>query len=110
MSNIFPEPIRNLPEADVPLEGIKAFLSQGEKHQVIFMEFKKDVIISEHSHESQWEAIINGKVDLVIEGHKQTFRKGDRFFIPKDAKHSAKVYAGYASVVFFNQKDRYKKK
>ena len=44
------------------------------------------------------------------EGVKHTYTKGDRFYIPKGTKHSAKVYAGYASVAFFNQKDRYKKK
>jgi len=25
-------------------------------------------------------------------------------------KHSARIYAGYADVTFFNQKDRYRKK
>ena len=110
MSSIFPKPILNLPEADVPLEGVKAYLSQGENDQVIFMEFEKDVDLPEHSHESQWEVVIEGKVDLVVEGHKQTFRKGERFFIPKGAKHSAKIYAGYTSIAFFNQKDRYKKR
>ena len=38
MTSIFPEPILNLPEADIPLEGIKAYLSQGENYQIIFME------------------------------------------------------------------------
>ena len=110
MASIFPKPILNLPEADIPLEGVKGYLSQGENDQVIFMEFEKDVELPEHSHESQWEIVIEGKVDLVIEGVKQTYRKGDRFFISKEKKHSAKVYAGYASIVFFNQKERYIKK
>jgi quercetin dioxygenase-like cupin family protein len=110
MSNIFPEPITSLPEVEIPLEGVKGYLSQGENDQVIFMEFEKDVDLPEHSHESQWEIVLEGKVDLTIEGCKQTFTKGERFFIPKGAKHSAKVYAGYASIAFFNQKERYKKK
>ena len=110
MSNIFPKPITSLPEVDIPLEGVKGYLSQGENDQIIFMEFEKDVDLPEHSHDSQWEIVVDGKVDLVIEGNKQTFRKGDKFYIPKDVKHSAKVYAGYASVAFFNQKERYKKK
>ena len=33
MSEIFPEPIRNLPEADIPLSRIKAYLSQAKNHQ-----------------------------------------------------------------------------
>lgn len=110
MLNIFPEPILNLPEAEVPFKGIKAYLSQGENHQIIFMEFEKDADIPEHSHDTQWEIVLEGKVDYWEEGIKYTFKKGDRFFIAKGKKHSAKVYAGYASIVFFNQKERYKKK
>lgn len=110
MKSNFPDPIKELPEADIPLEGVKGYLVQGENDQIIFMEFEKEAEVHEHSHESQWEVIIEGKVDLVIEGRKRTYRKGDSFFIPKGAKHSAKVYAGYASIAFFNQKERYKKK
>ena len=31
MKEIFPDPIRNLPEADIPLKGLKSYLSQSEK-------------------------------------------------------------------------------
>ena len=110
MSNIFPDPIENLPEADIPLKGVKAFLSQGKNHQIIFMEFQNDVDLPEHSHDSQWEIVMEGKVDLSIEGNKKTYKKGDRFYIPKGVKHSAKIYSGYSSIAFFNQKVRYKKK
>jgi quercetin dioxygenase-like cupin family protein len=108
MISIFPKPIQKLPEVDIPFKGVKAFLSQGDNYQIIFMEFKRDVNLPEHSHESQWEVVVEGKVDLIVEGHKQTYKKGERFFIPEGAKHSAKVYAGYSSIAFFNQKDRYK--
>ena len=110
MTNIFPEPILNLPEIEAPYQGLKAYLSQGENHQIIFMEFEEDTDILEHSHDSQWEIVLEGKVDYWEDGNKYTFKKGDRFFIPKGKKHYAKVYAGYASIVFFNQKERYKKK
>ena len=110
MSRIFPEPILNLPEVDINLKGLKAYLLQGEYCQIIFIEFKEDVNIPEHVHESQWEIVIEGKVDLYENGIKKTYKKGERFYIPKDVKHSAKVYAGYASIVFFNQKDWYMEK
>jgi len=108
MSSIFPKPIVNLPEVEIPFEGTKGYLSQGENDQVIFMEFSKDVDIPKHSHESQWEIIVNGKVDLITGGVKKTYIKGDTFFIPQGVEHSAKVYAGYASIAFFNEKQRYK--
>ncbi|MHC4620822.1 MAG: cupin domain-containing protein [Planctomycetota bacterium] len=68
MSEIFPEPIRNLPEADIPLSGIKAYLLQAENHQILFMEFSEDVEVPEHSHESQWGVALAGKSDLTING------------------------------------------
>jgi len=110
MSEVFPESIRNLPQADILLSGLKAYLSQSDNHQILFMEFDEDVEVPEHSHEDQWGVVLEGKIDLVIEGVKRTYGKGDRVFIPKSAKHSAKIYAGYADISFFNEKDRYKRK
>ena len=110
MSEIFPEPIRNLPEADIPLSGIKAYLSQAETHQIIFMEFHEDVELPEHSHESQWGIVLEGEIDLIIDGVKRTYSKGDRYFIPAGTKHSGKIHAGYADITFFNEKNRYKSK
>lgn len=104
----FPEPILNLPEADIPLKGIKAYLSQSEKHQIIFMEFNEDVELPEHSHEFQWGIVLEGKIDLTIDGVKKTFVKGDRYFILEGVKHSGKIYAGYADMTYFDQKSRYK--
>ncbi|TKJ33210.1 MAG: cupin [Planctomycetes bacterium B3_Pla] len=110
MAETFPEPIRNLPEVDIPLDGLKAYLSQSDNHQILFMEFDEDVEVPEHSHESQWGVVLEGRADLTIEGVERTYTKGDRVFIPNGAKHSGKIYAGYADISFFDQKDRYKTK
>lgn len=110
MSEIFPEPIKNLPQADVPLSGVKAYLSQSENHQIIFMEFSEDIEVPEHLHESQWGIVLEDKIDLTVAGVKRTYSRGDNYFIPKGVKHGAKIYAGYADITFFNQKDRYKVK
>lgn len=110
MAEIFPEPIKNLPEADIPLDGLKAYLSQSDDHQILFIQFDEDAEIPEHSHESQWGVVLEGRIDLTVEGVQQTYTKGDRIFVPKGAKHSAKVHAGYADISFFNQKERYERK
>ena len=102
MSNVLPEPIKKLPEADVPFEGIKMYLSQAINHQIVFMEFEKDVDIPEHSHDSQWEVVVDGRVDVWIDKVLHSCKKGDSFFIPAGVKHYAKVYAGSTSVAFFN--------
>ena len=110
MSEIFPDPVRSLPRADIPLKGIKAYLSQADSHQIIFMEFDEDVELPEHSHESQWGVVLEGRIDLVMDGISRTYTKGDRYFIPQGVRHSGRIYAGYADMTFFNQPDRYKVK
>ncbi len=110
MAETFPEVIRNLPEADIPLSGLKAYLSQSHGHQILFMEFDEDVEIPDHSHESQWGVVLEGRIDLAIEGVERTYTKGDRIFIPKGAAHSGTIYAGYADISFFNEPGRYKRR
>jgi len=39
VSEFFPEPITKLPEAGIPLAGLKAYFSQSENHQILFMQF-----------------------------------------------------------------------
>ncbi len=107
MDSIFQDPISNLPIADIPLKGVNAYLSQGDNHQIIFMEFSEDIDLPEHSHESQVGIVLEGRIDLVIDGEMKTYQKGDRYYIPSGTVHSGKIYAGYADITFFNQKDRY---
>jgi quercetin dioxygenase-like cupin family protein len=110
MADVFPEAIKNLPEADIPVPGLEAYLSQGPDHQVIFMAFREDVEIPQHAHEAQWSVVLEGRVDLEIEGIRRTYGKGDRIFVPAGARHAARIYAGYADITVFDQMDRYKTK
>ncbi len=110
MAEIFPEPVRNLPQADISLQGINAYLSQSKNHQIIFMEFSEDVEVPDHSHADQWGIVLEGKIDLTVNGVKRTYAKGERYFIPKGVSHSGKIHAGYVDITFFNEPDRYKVK
>ena len=110
MKPIFPDPIRNLPEADIPLEGVTAYLSQSDTHQIVFMQFEKDVDLPEHAHAAQIGIVLEGKIELVIDGEKKCYTKGDRYYIPAGVAHSGKIYAGYADITFFHEPDRYASK
>ena len=110
MKGLFPEPIAKLPKVDMPFSNYEAYLSQGENHQIIFMQFDEDINLPEHSHEEQWGIVLEGKIELTIDGQTNTYTKGDRYFIKKGVKHSGKIFAGYADMTFFNQKDRYSTK
>lgn len=108
MKDVFPEAIHRLPEADIPVPGLTAYLSQDKNHQIVFMYFNQDADIPPHSHDAQWGIVLEGKIALTIEDSEQIFTKGDRFYILKGETHSAKISAGYASMEFFADKDRYK--
>lgn len=110
METVFPDPIMQLPEAEIPIEGIKAYLSQAENHQLIFMQFEKDVDLPEHSHAAQVGFVLRGKIELIIDGVKNEYKKGDIYFIPENIRHSGRIFAGYADITFFNEPDRYQKK
>ncbi len=104
---IFPEPIQCLPEADIPLAGIKAYLSQAETKQILFMQFEQDVELPEHSHAGQLGIVLEGEIDLTVDGEFHTYTKGDRYYIPAGVKHSGQIYAGYADMTFFDEPNRY---
>ncbi len=107
MNTIFPEAITNLPKADIPIEGITAHLSQANDHQILFMVFEKDVTLPEHSHAAQMGTVLEGAIELTIDGRKHLFTKGDRYYIPEGVKHSGQIFAGYADITFFNEPNRY---
>jgi quercetin dioxygenase-like cupin family protein len=106
--SIFPEAITNLPQADIPMEGVHAFLAQGAECQIIFMEFDKDVALQEHAHASQYGIVLEGKIELTIGEERKVYQKGERYYIPDGVRHFGKIYAGYADMTFFDQQDRYR--
>ncbi len=107
MISIFPKFIKELPKASIPINGCTAYLFQGKKQQIVFMNFKKDTFLPEHKHDSQWEIVLEGEVEVYINKIKNRYKKGDSFYIPSQTPHSAKIKEGYSSIVIFNQKDRY---
>lgn len=106
-TNFFPDMVTSLVRADIPIEGLSAYLLQAEKHQVVIMAFDNDVHVPEHSHEAQWGVVLDGRMDLTIEGQTQILKRGDSYYVPKGAKHSSVIFRGYKDITLFNQKDRY---
>ncbi len=104
---LFPDIITQLPRADIPVAGIDSYLLQCADHQVVFMSFEKDIEIPEHSHEAQWGAVLDGEIELTVNGKSRLYKKGETYFIPKGVLHGARVKAGYKDVTLFNQNDRY---
>jgi len=104
---VFPDLIIGLPRADVPVQGVTAYLLQGENRQVVFMAFEEDVRVPAHSHGAQWGVVLQGTIDLTVGGVERTYGRGDSYFIPAGMEHSAMIHAGYADVTVFADRDRY---
>lgn len=108
--SFFPDIVTNLPTADIPLEGLRAYLLQGENQQIIFMAFDNDVQVPEHLHEAQWGAVLDGEIHLTIDGKESRLGKGDTYFIPGGVRHSAIIKSGYKDLTLFDQENRYRLK
>lgn len=106
----FPEMIERHPNADIPIKGLMSKLVQADDQQFVFMEFEEDIEVAEHSHNAQWGVVLEGEMELSIEGVSRTLGKGDTYYIEKDSVHSAKIKKGYKDLTLFDQKDRYKTK
>lgn len=103
----FPEFIQTLPEVDLPFDGVSGWLLQGETRQVVFLKCHQLTDVPAHSHRSQWELVIDGEVELRMEGKAQVHRAGDSFYIPEGVEHGATIQPGYRAIIFFDQTDRY---
>jgi quercetin dioxygenase-like cupin family protein len=100
-----------LPEAEVEFQGTKAWIMQGNLSQIVFFEFEAEIDMPEHSHSyPQWGIVIEGKMELKIEGKPRICQKGDEYLIPAQAKHCAKFLSRSRVMDFFSEKARYKSK
>jgi quercetin dioxygenase-like cupin family protein len=104
----FPEIIERHPRADIPVEGVTSHLIQAGRQQFIFMAFEQDVEVPAHSHNAQWGVVLEGEMELTIDGQTRVLKKGDSYFIDKDVVHSAKIKQGYKDLTLFDQPDRYR--
>ena len=88
----FPEFIQKLHEADLPIDGIRGWLQNGENGQVLFLQTDQKTILPQHKHGDQWGIVIEGEMDFTIGDRTETYRQGDSYFIPARTMHGAILY------------------
>ena len=107
----YPEIISRLPEADVQFKGIRAWILQSEKHQLVFFEMEPSAQVPEHCHDyAQWGIMIEGRMELTIDGQTRICEKGGEYVIPAEAKHHARFLTKSRVIDFFSEKNRYRPK
>lgn len=93
------------------IQGIKAWILQGEKQQLVFFEMQPTALVPEHSHNyPQWGMLVEGEMKLTISGKTKTVKKGEDYLIPAKARHHAKFLAKTRVIDLFSEKNRYKTK
>jgi quercetin dioxygenase-like cupin family protein len=107
---VFPKMIKDLPEVDLPFKGVKGWLLQGIDKQVVFFDIEPIDVIPEHSHGEQWGIVIEGELELAVDGMKKAYRKGDYYYIPAGALHSVTFKTQAKVIDFFADVNRYKPK
>jgi len=107
----YPEVITRLPEADTKIEGVKAWILQGDTSQLVFFEFQADAKVPSHSHAyAQWGMVIDGKMELTINGKPRICEKGVEYLIPTGVEHFASFLCRTRVIDFFSERNRYKPK
>ena len=106
----FPAMIENLPDVDLPVEGVKGKLLQAGDKQVVFFDIQPVGAIPSHSHGAQWGIIVEGEVELTIGGTPHVLKAGDTYYIPQGVVHSAKCDVPFKAIDFFDEPSRYQPK
>ena len=107
----FPKIITDLPEADIEIKGAKGWIAQGKDHQIVFIDIEPSVEESEHSHDfPSWLLIVEGKMEVTVNGKSKIYEKGDDVFFPIHVKHSAKVITKSRCIAFLSGKGLFKPK
>jgi quercetin dioxygenase-like cupin family protein len=105
----YAEVVTALPRAVMQVEGIEAWVLQGERHQLVFFKTEPNTQVPEHSHcYQQWGIMLAGKMQLTVDGRVYMIEKGDEYVIPADAKHCATFLSRSRWIDFFSEKTRYK--
>jgi len=102
-----PDEIKANPEIDVPVEGIKGWKVGGPSGLVVFFEIRAGTVLPEHAHCFQWGFVIDGQIDLTINGQTRTYRKGDTYAIPEGSIHSGRILKGCLAMDYFSDPERY---
>ena len=106
----FPDFITSLPEADIPFPGVRGWISQAPNHQVIFMDIDPIGSVAPHRHGEQWGLVVEGEMELTIDGVKRRVRAGDSYHIPANVEHSATFPTRVRVIDVFADVSRYRPK
>ncbi|OUS03426.1 cupin [Flavobacteriales bacterium 33_180_T64] len=83
--------ISNIPQKEL-LPGIKARFVHTKNNTIGYVELNAGALLPEHSHiHEQTTQVIEGQLELTVEGVTHTLNPGQVLIIPSNLAHSAKA-------------------
>ena len=104
-----PDFLMALPALDIPFpdDVVESRAVRSEDALLVFFIFHKDAELPPHSHGAHWGSVLQGEVQLTIDGVTTTYRQGDSYDLPAGVVHAVKVAAGTIALDTFEEPDRY---
>ncbi len=95
----FPDSIHALPKAS--LLGVDVYVHDDGKSQVLFMELpahRPEILVPTHTHDVEWGIVVEGEIEITVNGRAERHGPGETHFIPAQAPHSIRFTPGTSSV------------
>ncbi|MCW3781107.1 cupin domain-containing protein [Defluviimonas salinarum] len=101
--------MRRFPAVDIPFpeEVITTNVLRSDDGLAVFFTFHENLDLPAHSHGGQWGTVLQGEIELTVEGETRRYRPGETYTIPSGALHSARIAAGTVVLDVFEEPDRY---
>lgn len=101
--------IQAFPALDLPFPDsvVTTSVIRSEAGLMVMFAFHEDFSLPEHHHKAQWGNVIEGQVELTINGQSRTYLPGESYSIPSGVPHAVKVTAGTKVIDIFEEPDRY---
>lgn len=100
----WPEFVRALPAAVVPLPGLDARVVDNGTCQVALFDFAADGAVPVHTHLEKWGIVVAGSMELTVDGLPRSVSTGDAYFVPAGVPHGASVRAGTRVIEIFSER------
>ncbi|MBI5582613.1 MAG: cupin domain-containing protein [Deltaproteobacteria bacterium] len=107
---LYPPMIEKLPEIDIPVPGVQGRLFQGTEMQAVFFSVEGTGEIPPHAHQAQWGVVLEGEMELTVEGRVRRYNRGDSYYIPAGATHSIRILSPLKALEIFDEPNRYRTK
>ena len=103
-NSFFPEWVYRLPEADIPFEGFRGWLFQGQQGQILFIEIQPTATELPHSHPEGNQAMImlDGEMTFFVDDVPQHCKRGDHCYAPAGTMHYAIPHTVVRFIEYFD--------